>query len=266
MSRVVLENVEARLEREGEGYQVLRRSVDNALGQTGYAMRMAAKYIGGVQHPRVHVGDGADLMPFRPVSKARQQAALELVRENLFSPRAFDLPPTLLNKLSSERFPNWRDFRSMQRRFDYPVHARVLALQKGVLDRLLHPVVLGRVLDAEVKDADPFTISMLFSGLRDSIWEETRGTAAPPAINSYRRSLQREHLSRMTGMVLRTQPDLPEDARTMARSSLTSLRGQIRNALARPAARMPAETKAHLQESLARIDEVLSAGAERSSF
>jgi hypothetical protein len=29
---------------------------------------------------------------------------------------------------------------------------------------------------------------------------------------------------------------------------------------------MPVETKAHLQESLARIDEVLSAGAERSAF
>jgi hypothetical protein len=266
LGREVFKNVEARLEREGEGYQILRRSVDNALGQTGYAMRMAAKYIGGVQHPRVHVGDDARQTPFRPVSKARQEAALKLVRENLFAPGAFDFSPSLLNKLTPERFPNWREFSSMQRRFDYPVHARVLALQKGVLDRLLHPVVLGRVLDAEVKDPDPFTISMLFSGLQDSIWEETKGPGAALRINSYRRSLQREHLSRMTAMVLRTQPDLPEDARTMARLSLTTLRGRIRGALARPAAKMPVETKAHLQESLARIDEVLSAGAQRTAF
>jgi hypothetical protein len=266
LSREVFKNIEARLERQGEGYQVLRRSFDNALGQSGAAMRLAAKYVGGVQHPRVHVGNEANLLPLRPVSKARQQAALKLVREDLFSPRAFAFPPTLLNKLEVERFPNWRDFRTMQRRFDYPVHARVLALQKGVLDRLLHPVVLGRVLDAEVKDPDPFTISMLFAGLQDSIWEETKGTAATLDVNSYRRALQREHLTRMAGMVLRTQPELPEDARTMARLSLTGLRTQLRGALARPAVKMPVETKAHLQESLARIDEVLSAGAERSAF
>jgi len=263
LSREVFKNIEGRLERQGEGYQVLRRSFDNALAQAGAAMRLAAKYVGGVQNPRVHVGNEGNLLPLQPVSRARQQAALKLVREDLFSPRAFDFPPPLLNKLAAERFPNWRDFRLMQRRFDYPVHARVLALQKGVLDRLLHPVVLGRVLDAEVKDPDPFTISTLFSGLQDSIWEETKGAGAALSINSYRRALQREHLSRMTAMVLRTQPELPEDARTMARLSLTGLRGHLRAALTRPAVRMPVETKAHLQESLARIDEVLSAGAER---
>jgi uncharacterized protein DUF4953/uncharacterized protein DUF5117 len=266
LSRNVFKNIETRLEKPGEGYQVLRRSFDNALGQEGFAMRLAAKYVGGVQNPRVHVGNGSGILPLQPVPKARQQAALKLVREELFSPRAFDFSPQLLNKLAPERFPNWRDFRSMQRRFDYPVHARVLNLQKGVLDRLLHPIVLGRVLDAEVKDPDPFTISMLFSGLQDSIWEETKGAGAALSINSYRRALQRDHLSRMSGMVLRTQPDLPEDARTMARLSLTGLRTQIRGALARPAVKMPVETRAHLQESLARIDEVLSAKAERAAF
>jgi hypothetical protein len=85
-------------------------------------------------------------------------------------------------------------------------------------------------------------------------------------INSYRRALQREHLSRMSAMVLRTQPDLPEDARTMARVSLSGLRSQLRGTLARPAVKMPVETKAHLQESLARIDEVLGAKAERAAF
>jgi hypothetical protein len=265
-SRLVYKNIEARLEKPGQGYQVLRRSFDGALGQAAAAMRQAARYVGGVSAPRVHVGSANGTLPLQPVAKARQQAALKLVRENLFSPRAFDFPPQLLNKLAPERFPNWRDFRTMQRRFDYPVHARVLALQKNVLDRLLHPVVLGRVLDAEVKDPDPFTISMLFSGLQESIWEETKGAGASLNVNSYRRALQREHLTRMSGMVLRTQPDLPEDARTMARLSLTGLRTQIRGALARPAVKMPVETRAHLQESLARIDEVLAAKAERAAF
>jgi hypothetical protein len=65
---------------------------------------------------------------------------------------------------------------------------------------------------------------------------------------------------------LRTQPELPEDARTMARLSLGGLRTQLRGALARPAVKMQVETRAHLQESLARIDEVLAAKAERAAF
>src|SRR6185295_1231513 len=73
LSRNVFKNIETRLEKPGEGYQVLRRSFDNALGQEGFAMRLAAKYVGGVQNPRVHVGNGSGMLPLQPVPKARQQ-------------------------------------------------------------------------------------------------------------------------------------------------------------------------------------------------
>ena len=36
----------------------------------------------------------------------------------------------------------------MRTRFDVPIHDMVLSLQNLVLDRLLHPPVLGRILDA----------------------------------------------------------------------------------------------------------------------
>jgi hypothetical protein len=45
-------------------------------------------------------------------------------------------------------------------------------------------------------------------------------------INSYRRSLQRAHLRKMVGMVLRDS-SVPEDAQTLSRQGLTSLRGQL---------------------------------------
>lgn len=180
LSREVWSNLEARLEKPGEGYQVLRRSFDGALGQAGLALALTAKYIGGVEHPRDHVGDPNGRLPFQPVGRARQQQALDLLRENLFSPRAFSFSPRLLNKLSPERFPDWRDFPSMMRRKDYPVHARVLDLQRFVLARLYHPVVLERILDSEVKDADPFRISALFDGLQSAIWR----TSGLPAARS----------------------------------------------------------------------------------
>lgn len=66
-------------------------------------------------------------------------------------------------------------------------------------------------------------------------------------------------------MLLKGQ-GVPEDARTLARAGLIELRRQLRVALARPTLRMPPETKAHLGESVARIDEALQARAERSAF
>ncbi len=58
---------------------------------------------------------------------------------------------------------------------------------------------------------------------------------------SYRRALQREHLRRLIAMVVRER-SIPEDARTII------------------------ETKAHLSESVARIDEALKANIQRTSF
>ena len=52
----------------------------------------------------------------------------------------------------------------------------------------------------------------------------------------------------------------------MARASLMSLRSQIQGALATQGAKTSVETRAHLNESLARIDEALKANAQRAAF
>ena len=63
-------NMEKKLEKPGEGYQVLRRSFNRALGQEGYSLCLTSKYIAGVHHYRSHVGAG-NRLPFEP---ARQPA------------------------------------------------------------------------------------------------------------------------------------------------------------------------------------------------
>jgi hypothetical protein len=265
LSDEIFGGLETRLEKPGEGYQVLRRSFEGAFFQAGGALQLAAKYVGGVRIRRDHVGDPGGRLPYEPVSKAQQQEALALLRERLFSPRAFHFSPQLLNKLAAERWPNWRDFDSMLGRLDYPVHSRVLTLQQRVLDRLLHPVVLSRVQDADAKEADSFTLSLLFDGLKTAIWEEVKAPSGTLAINSYRRSLQREHLKRLVRLVLAGEGN-PEDARSLARASLESIRTQVKAALAQPGVKTAAETQAHLAETLSRIDETLKAGAQRSAF
>jgi hypothetical protein len=69
----------------------------------------------------------------------------------------------------------------------------------------------------------------------------------------------------MIGMVLRDAA-VPEDARTLARYNLVSLRTQLQGSLAKPGIKMPLEVRAHLSESIARIDETLKAGMQRTAF
>ncbi len=267
LAREIFANVDTKLAKPGEGYQILRRSFASAMNQTGNSMRMAAKYIGGVYHYRDHVGDTGNRAPFQPVPAAQQRDALKLLQTHLFSANAFQFSPKLLNKLASERFTNFIDFSANVTRFDYPVHAVVLGIQRSVLDRVLHPIVLNRMLDNEVKTepADLFRISELFGGLQDAVWSETKGAARSLDIRSYRRALQREHLRRLVGMLLR-ETAAPEDARTLARHYLGTLRRDLQRALGAPAVPMPLETRAHLAESLARINEALNASAQRTAF
>jgi len=261
-------NMEKKLEKPGEGYQVLRRSFNGAFGDEGYSLYLTSKYIGGVYHYRSHVGDPGNRLPFEPVPAAKQKEALDLLREHLFSPRAFQFSPQLLNKLASPRHSDFVDFFAMRTRFDVPIHEMVLSLQNGVMDRLFHPLVLSRILDSEVKVASPsdaFSLAQLFGGLQDSIWAETKAPGDALNIISYRRSLQRSHLRRMVGMMLRDS-GVPEDAQTLARQGLVSLRSQLQAALNKPGIKMSTETRAHLSESVARIDEALKANMQRSGF
>ncbi|MBM3774097.1 MAG: hypothetical protein FJW37_02950, partial [Acidobacteria bacterium] len=266
LGREIFANMEARLEKPGEGYQVLTRSFLNTLFQTGLQMRQASKFIGGIYHHRDHIGDPGGRLPFQPAPAARQREALALLRENLFSPRAFQFSPRLLNKLNNTRFSDFRNFEAMLTRFDVPVHSLILGLQKNVLDRLHHPIVLSRVLDSEITSpAQPFRLSELFTTLQDSIWAEAREPGEALAIPSFRRALQREHLRKLIGLVLRDSA-APEDARTLARHQLSALRRQVNGALAKTPLKMPLEARAHLEESLARIDEALKANMQRMAF
>ncbi|HUL17493.1 MAG TPA: zinc-dependent metalloprotease [Terriglobales bacterium] len=261
-------NMEKNLEKPGEGYQILRRSFNIAFGQAGYSLYLASKYIGGVYQYRSHVGDPGNRVPFVPVPVAQQKRALEILRKDLLSPDSFKFSPELLNKLASPSFPNWYDMDSMLARYDLPVHEMVLGLQNSVLDRLYDPIVLSRILDSEVKVANPsdaFTVAELFDEVQGSVWAELKSPGESLDINTYRRSLQRAHLRKLVAIVLHTT-SVPEDAQTMARQNLVALRSQISAALAKPGLKTSVETRAHLSESLSRIDDALKANMQRTAF
>jgi hypothetical protein len=258
-------NAEAKLLSPGEGYQILRRSFMQGLANAAYALEMTAKYIGGIRHHRDHVGDPNGRLPFEPVPASTQRAAMELLATQLFAPDAFAFSPPLLNKLTGERYPDWTNFERMLTRADVPVHTLVLGVQGRVLDRLFHPVVLGRVLDAPlyVDTGEPFTLGALYMGLQNAIWAEFADPKRVTAVNSHRRAVQRLHLKKLAELTVRDGRG-PEEARTHARQSLVELKRRLTGAAR--SKDLDSDVKAHVDDSIARIDQILTATVQRVGF
>ena len=253
--------VEDKFERKGERYQTLRRVFGWGFRPYWMGAATVSRYIGGIHHHRDHVGDPGGRIPLQPVAPERQREALDFLVEHLFGPGAFGWRPQLLNKLAPER---WTDFTwsvFAVERIDYPIHQMVLRIQQMPLDRFYDPVLLSRLQDLELRyeDGETFGMVELFDGLRRAVWAELE---TGDAIDSFRRNLQRAHLQKMIGLVLGSVPGVPEDARTLARADLLTIAALIEARLQDGGP--DAYSRAHIEETGARIEAALEAGLERS--
>ncbi len=244
---------------EGEGYQDMRRAFTQGITEFIPAAVNVAKRVGGLRNYRDHVGDPQGRLPMEPVPADGQRAALEFLRSNLFASDAFDLPPDLLARLAPTR---WWDFTFslfLMPRMEYPLHNVVLSVQALVLDLLYDPVRLDRLVDMEMHFPDaeePFTMLEMFDGVQQAVWSELYRTPAEE-IDSFRRALQREHLHKVIALLVQPGAQVPEDATTLARANLVELRRKIDSAV--KSSHLDPATRAHLDESSARIDTALEA-------
>jgi len=253
-------NMETHFSKPGTRYQKLRRVFGYGLSQYQIAAMQIPKYIGGIYHYRDHMGDPDGRLPFEPVSAARQREALEVIWEEFFSPDAFRFSGELLNKLATDRFPDFRGS-SWRDRFDYPLHDTVISIQRMLLDHLYDPSLLARMLDIELRydsSEDPFTIAEMFQKLREAIWSEL---VESTNINSFRRALQREHLGKMLNMLLRPDRRTPQDASSLARMDLIAIRDDIAKALSN--GDLDVYSRAHLDETQSRVELALKPVVEK---
>jgi ElaB/YqjD/DUF883 family membrane-anchored ribosome-binding protein len=119
--------------------------------------------------------------------------------------------------------------------------------------------VAGRMLSATSRTNQPqalLSLAQLYDTLQDSIWIELDKSSE---VGSMRRNLQREHLKRMLAVLLRPVPGTLADVRSLQRQNAVRLRAKITTALASSKAQMSRITRAHLEESIAAIDDALKA-------
>jgi hypothetical protein len=267
----LMKTMEEKFEVKGMRYQKMRLVFGAITRQYFFASSNVPKYIGGIYHRRDHMGDEGNRTPFEPVDSEKQREAMRFLKEYLFGPNAFQIPHSLMKKMAPERFEDFDWSFYYTPRIDFPMHDIIIGFQKIALNRLYHPITMNRMVDLTLyfNESDSrYTLTAMYKDLRNSIWAEVENEMN---INSIRRNLQRAHLDILIRLVVKptgapyftpssgqkpagtTMP--PADAITLARADLQILQGSIKKALSG----MDYISKAHLEESLARINAALNA-------
>jgi len=241
---------------DNESYYTVTSAFQSLLRDYARALAPSIKYIGGQYINRDHAGDPDGRLPFENVPVAKQRQALELIVDRAFAAQAFEIPQDVLARMGSNRWLHWGQNGTFDGRLDFPLHQQVLEFQSTLLAQLLHPSRLARIRDAETKYGveNVVTIPEMMDALSASIWSELDGAAN---ITAMRRDLQRAYLDAMVKLLVDPEEGTPADARSVARLQLTRLAGRVESRLG--SSDPDAYTRAHLEESAARIDKALEA-------
>ncbi|MFH2055452.1 MAG: zinc-dependent metalloprotease [bacterium] len=255
MSRELWSKVERLFEKPGENYKRLRNVFGYGWGGFSSGGAHIARFIGGIENSRQYVG-GA--LPFTPIPAETQRTAMQFLKDRIWAPNTFQFDASLVNKLQPERMPDFNYSVYRMERIDYPLHDRILAIQTQPLRQIYNPTTLHRLSDITMHYApgeDVYTMTDVFQDVRRAIW--TPEITGPQNITSTRRNLQRAHLDILIDLVTDTKLKVPEDARTLARVDLRTLKGAISSALG--SNNLDTITRGHFEESLARIDAAMQA-------
>jgi hypothetical protein len=240
------------------------------LNQYGNGAFLAASFVGGEYYHRDHREDPNARDPMVPVEFAKQREALRFLQEKILSDQAFRFDPALLRKLGADRWYHWGNEFAVESGVDYPLHARILNIQRVALYQLTSAQVLARLQDSATKvdpQTNPLRMAEVFRALSDGVWGDLPtkdGKGKTPS--DIRRNLQREYLQVLSNLALgRGGRSMPPDARSLARLHLKEIRQKLADALASPQIAKDDTVRAHLDECHDRVTKVLNASIQAES-
>jgi Met-zincin/Domain of unknown function (DUF5117)/Domain of unknown function (DUF5118) len=269
LSEELLKTLAEKVVDRGEGYQKLRQAFGMLLGQYGNGAFLAAGFIGGEHAHRDHRGDPSGRDPFVPVKAEKQREALKFLQQHILTDQPFRFSPVLLRRLAADRWMHWGNDSNFGP-VDYPVHQRILAIQKVVLRHVFSPDVLARIQNNALKidkGEKPLTLAELFRGVTDAVWSESgvkevKGGKKTLESSVIIRNLQREHLQDLSALVLGRRIGAPPDARSLARFHLRQIDRLIKKLLDDRVLTLDDTARAHLEECQERIARVLNASIQ----
>ena len=289
-----LDDLQNRVVAKGEGWQRARTAFAVLIGEMARATWLSLNYVSGEYTSRDHRGDANGRPPMKPIEITKQREALRLIQDEILSEKAFQFKPELLRSLAPE---HWRDqmYFFYYQPYQYPVLQYAMLIQRMALSHLLDPDTL-RTLQEVSLHADPgqetLTIAEVFQSLNESIWTELPKSATDLkkdqklAISMIRRNLQREHVKRLSEMVVGARNEnildflmllfygysqpVPADARCLARQQLRQIDARIEAVLGQKAkeqnVQLDPQSLAHLEEVHDQIDKVFKASLQSNKL
>jgi hypothetical protein len=244
-----------------EGYDDLNSLYGRLIGQWRTELTHVTNIIGAAESQEKYGSQQG--VRFTPVSRSRQQEAVQFLNENAFKTPTFFIDEDVLRRIE----PSGEV-------------ARVFAAQSGILNSLLANAKLLRIseYESQAKNGNGYSISELFSDVRRGVFSELAGGAK---IDVYRRALQRAYIENLNlkinpppanaaaaggrggggGGRGNAGPQLDpkmSDIYPAVRAELRELDAEIRGAIPKSGDRM---TKAHLEDLRHRIADALKGKA-----
>ena len=144
---------------------------------------------------------------YTPVEKSKQQAAMKYLNDNVF------------------KTPNWLlDKNILQRIESDGATERMLRMQSSVMNRLLVPDRLNRMVESTALEGDggnTYTITDLFGDLKDGIWDNGSN-------DLYQRNLQRAFVDKMGEVLSSKNNEIDQtDIRAVAFGTLSEIKQMI---------------------------------------
>jgi hypothetical protein len=290
LASTLLKDLDSRVVSDGESWARTRRAFSILLEQWGDGAVLASQYIGGHSVSRDHKADKDARDPIVPVSGSKQRDCLKFLSDSILADSAFQFSPALLRRLGAERWMHWGSDGFYGAGVDISVFERILAIQKIVLSHCLSSATLARLENQQLQSdpgSNPLKMEEVFRALTDGIWSDLDNLSKPGAdksakasLSTVRRNLEREHLTRLSNMVLGSNAssygDLygyviflrggnagpPADARALARFHLKEIGRRISHVLEPSNTTIDDTSRAHLEECRHRIAKVLDANLD----
>jgi hypothetical protein len=172
----------------GKSYQETVEGAALIIRLWGISAGVISRWVGGVYVDRAVVGQMQGSEPLRPVERGEQKRAMNALATHLFAPDAFDVNGALWRTTAPER----RGFEHGGGTEDPKVHEAVLSSQQRVLDHLLHPTVLKRIVDTSLY-GNAYLLDEMMADLTAAIFSAD----SEATVNGFRRNLQMEYVQRL---------------------------------------------------------------------
>ncbi len=249
--RRVVGYISAAATKPGEDNDDLRELYDRTVQQWATEASHVATVVGG---EAVQYKSGSQPgAVYTPLSRARQQDAMQFLSENVFQTPTYLIQPDIARRIEAGG-----------------MITRITNAQSRVLASVLNDGRLNRLLENEAlagNKSDAYSLGSMLDDLRRGVWTELSQSRV--SIDPYRRTLQNDYLSQLD---LKLNPPPPSatsaprfpgftppapllgDAKDELRGELVSLRAELRRAIPRAGDR---ETQLHLEGADHEIGEIL---------